>query len=246
MQRQVRPVAMPGGTEKRRYGLVIIGVVLVVGTAFGFWFILASVDERQQYVVSSRDISRWERVSQNDFRTVEANVADASVMTVGQLGAISGQWASGFIPAGTFVTPRMFRPPPLSSAEESRSIAIQVTLPANEVTYGALEVGDTIALIGRETSNDPSQAFGTGEGLIGGSASPAGNLTLMGTLSLDHMEGGNIVYVVEPARALEIQNLVSRYMRAEDRQIWRLGADLTAEDVKSALDGAAATVDGGG
>ena len=232
--RQPRPLAMPGGTEKRRFSLIIIGVVLVVGTGFGFWFTLQSVDERLQYVVSSRALARWEQVGPGDFRTVEADVGDAAAMTPDQVSAIFGQWATGTIPADTFVTPGMFRSPPLSSEAESRSIVIQVSLPAEDVTYGTLAAGDTIALIGRESLQPLDDGLGDNP------AAATGDLTLIGMLRLDHVQGGAIIYVVEPAQALEIQNLVRRYLAAQDRQIWRLGSDLTADDVRRALSGESA------
>ena len=233
---QPRPVVMPGGAKTRRMGLALVGFVLVAGAAFGFWYVLQTVDERQPYVVAAREIARWDRMSSSDFRLVDANIGDASAMVAGQMGAIYGQWATGPIPAGTFITPGMFRPPPLSSEAEARSIVIQVSLPAEDVSYGALETGDTIALIGREAPDDPAQGLGAEESLDAGFA-PQPKLSLLGVLRLDNVQGGNIVYVVEPARALEIQSLVSRYLAATDRQIWRLGIDLTAQDVQQALDG---------
>ena len=227
---------MPGGARKRRMGLVLVGLVLVAGAAIGFWYVLQSVDERQPYVVSARDIARWDQVSAADFRLVNANIGDASAMVATQMGGIYGQWAAGPIPAGTFITPGMFQPPPLSSPAEARSIVIQVSLPTEDVTYGTLETGDTIALIGREAAFDPIQGLGTAESLDAGFVPEQPKLSLLGVLRLDNVQGGNIIYVVEPERALEIQNLVSRYLAASDRQIWRLGIDLTAEDVQRALD----------
>lgn len=236
---------MPGGTRKRRMGLVLIGLVLVAGAGFGFWFVLQSVDARQPYVVSARDIARWDRVSSADFTLVEANIGDASAMIAPQMGGIYGQWAAGPIPAGTFITPGMFRPPPLSSEAEARSIVIQVSLPAEDISYGTFETGDTIALIGRETPLDPAQGLGAAESLETGLAAQQSELSLLGVLRLENVQGGNIIYVVEPARALEIQALVRRYLAASDRQIWRLGIDLTAEDVKQALDGGTDLVNNG-
>lgn len=234
---QPRPVVMPGGTPKRRMGLVLAGLVLVVGAAFGFWYVLQTVDERQQYVVAARDIARWDRVSSSDFRLVEANIGDASAMTAPQMGAIYSQWAAGPIPAGTFITPGMFRPPPLSSEAEARSIVIQVSLPAEEVSYGALETGDTIALLGREALGDPALGLAGESSLDAGPSAQGPDLSLIGVLRLDNVQGSDVIYVVEPSKALEIQNLVRRYLAATDRQIWRLGIDVTAEDVQRALDG---------
>lgn len=236
---------MPGGTRKRRMSLVLVGLVLVAGAAFGFWYVLQSIDERQQYVVAARDIARWDRVSSSDFRLVEANIGDASAMVAPQMGAIYSQWAAGPIPAGTFITPGMFRPPPLSSEAEAGSIVIQVSLPAEEVTYGALETGDSIALIGHEQLGDATQDLDGGGGLDVGLAGQDAELSLIGVLRLDNVQGGNIIYVVEPAKALEIQSLVRRYLAATDRQIWRLGIDLTAEDVQRALDGGTDLVNNG-
>lgn len=233
---------MPGGAQKRRLGLALIGLVLVAGAAFGFWLVLQSLDERRPYVVAARDIARWEVVGAADFRLVEANTGDAAVMTAPQMGAIYGQWTTGPIAAGTFITPSMFRQPPLSSEAEARSIVIQVSLPAEDVSYGALETGDTIALIGREPPADPAQAFGTPESLDVGFAPQETPLSLIGVLQLDNVQGDSLVYVVTPAEALEIQRVVRRYLSAADRQIWRLGFDLTADDVVKALDSAADVV----
>lgn len=225
--------------------LMLLGLALVAGSAFGFWYVLQSVDTRQPYVVAARDIARWDRVSSADFMLVEANIGDAAAMSAGQMGPVYGQWAAGPIPAGTFVTPGMFRPPPLSSEDEARSIVIQFSLPAEDISYGALETGDTIALIGREIPVGPAQGLGAADSLDAGLAPPEPELSLLGVLRLDSVQGDNIVYVVEPARALEIQKLVGRYLAADDRQIWRLGIDLTAVDIQRALDNAARSADNG-
>lgn len=237
-EQRPRPVAVPGDANRRRLGLALIGFVIMAGTAVGFWYVLQSVDQRSQYVVAARDIARWESVSSADFRLVEANIGDASAAVASQMGAIYGQWAAGPIPAGTFITPGMFAQPPLSSGAEAGSIVIQVSLPTDEVSYGALETGDTIALIGRETLADPAQGLGADTGFA-----QAPPLSLIGVLRLDNVQGGNAVYVVAPAKALEIQNLVQRYLAATDRQIWRLGSDLTADDIQRALDGSAGGVE---
>ena len=237
---------MPSSATKRRMGLVLAGVVLIAGAAGGFWYVLQSVDQRQQYVVTARDIARWDRVSAADFIVIDAFVGDAVATIPAQMGAIYGQWATAPIPAGTLITPGLFRPPPLSSEAEARSIVIQVSLPAEEVSYGALETGDTIALLGREPLADPALAAGAEQGLDAGFVAPEPELSLIGVLRLDHVQDGNIIYVVEPAEALQIQNLARRYLAATDRQIWRLGIDLTAEDIRRALDGGADLVDNSG
>ena len=224
----------PGTVKgKRRLSLVLVGLVLVVGSAAGFWFVIQRVDERQSYVAAARTIERWERVTSSDFRIVEANIGDASALTVPEVSAVFGFWATGRIPEGTLVTAGMFAQPPLSGPDEADRIVIQVSLPADEVTFGALESGDRVALIGREGGVG-------GLGLTDAVALP--QLSLLGVLHLDFVQGGNIIYVVEPVTALQIQNTVSRYNAASDRQIWRLGIDLTAADVERALRGEAATL----
>ncbi|WP_419910550.1 SAF domain-containing protein [Candidatus Poriferisodalis sp.] len=228
---QQRPVAMPMGGERRRWSLVILGVVLLAGTGFGFWYVLDTVDERQLYVVAARDIAIWEPVSAADFELVEANVGQGSASTANDIRGVYGQWAAGPIPEGTFVTVGMFRPPPLSGGSEADSIGIRVALPAGEVTYGELQPGDTVALIGREPQTGLAPTAGAGTGEL---ASP---LALIGVLRIDVVQDGSLVYVVEPAVALQIQNMVERYLAASDRQIWRLGINLTADDVVRTLDG---------
>jgi hypothetical protein len=230
---------VPGDTNRRRWGLALIGLLLVAGTAFGFWYVLQSVDQRSQYVVAARDIARWDSVSSADFKLVEAHIGDATAAVASQMGAIYGQWAAGPIPAGTFITPGMFQQPPLSSEAEARSVVIQVSLPAEDVSYGALETGDSIALIGREPLPDPAGDLGSDTSFT----AEEPELSLIGVLRLDSVQGGNAIYVVEPAKALEIQNLVNRYLAATDRQIWRLGIDLTADDIRRALDSSTGLVD---
>ncbi len=244
-EQRPRPVAVPGDANRRRWGLALIGFVVMAGTAVGFWYVLQSVDQRSQYVVAARDIARWDSVSSADFRLVEAHIGDGSAAVASEMGAIYGQWAAGPIPAGTFITPGMFQQPPLSSGEEASSVVIQVSLPAEEVSYGALETGDTIALIGREPLVDPTQGLGPEAGADTGFAAQEPTLALIGVLQLDSVQGGNAVYVVEPARALQIQSLVQRYLAATDRQIWRLGIDLTADDIQRALDSSTGVVNNG-
>lgn len=224
-----RPVTVPGGAQQRQLGLALLGLALMVGAAFGFWFLLQSVDQRQSYVVAARDIARWEPVQVADFRLVDANIGDAAATMPDQMGAVYGQWAIGPIPAGTFITPDMFRAPPLSSGSEASSIIIRINLPSEDVTYGTLESGDRVALIGRESLFDPAQ----------GDVGPAAEaeLSLLGVLTLENVQGDEVVYVVEPAEALRIQSLVRRYLASTDRQIWRLGVDLTTEDIVRALGG---------
>ncbi|WP_419838288.1 SAF domain-containing protein [Candidatus Poriferisodalis sp.] len=238
---QPRPVIVPGGAKKRNGRLLLAGCVLVAGAAFGFWYVLQSVDQRQPYVVAARDIARWDQVSSADFRLVEANVGEGAATTAGQMGAIYGQWATGPIPAGTFIMPGMFRPPPLSSEAEASSVVIQVSLPAEDVSYGTLQTGDTIALIGRERLQGAASAFGAEPDFD----APEPELSLIGVLRLDNVVGGNLIYVVEPARALQIQRLVDRYLISSDRQIWRLGLDLTADDIQRALSSGTDVADDG-
>ena len=52
---------------------------------------------------------------------------------------------------------------------------------------------------------------------------------LIGVLGLDHVQGDQITYVVTPAEAKAIQDLVDRYAAASNRRIWKLGSNLSAE-----------------
>ena len=148
-----REVALPGVPMKRKGNLMILGVVLVMISGFGFWFVLRSVDHRQEYLVSARDIGRWDTMHPGDFKTVLADLGAASGMTEGQLGAIVGKVAAGIIPKDTVVTGGMFRDLPLSAEDESGKVLIDVSLPANEAAFGTLETGDRVALLG-QTAGD--------------------------------------------------------------------------------------------
>ena len=222
---------MPGTKEKRRVGLALFGVVMVAGAAFGFWYVLDSVDQRSSYVVAARDINRWDRVSSSDFRVVLADIGDGAAAKAPQMGNIYGRWATGSIPAGTFITEGMFQDPPLSGPADADRVVIQVSLPSSEVAYGTLATGDTVALLGREPI-DPLVAELLGD--EGGDLE--GEYGLIDVLTLDFVQGDNIIYVVTPQRALEIESLVARYQRASDRRMWKLGIDLTEDDIEAALE----------
>ena len=217
-----RQVALPGAQQKqRRMGLVLFGMVLVFGCAFGFWFILRGVDQRSEYLMTARTIERWSVVGSEDFTIVEANVGTASALRVDQLGSVSGKWATGRIPAGTIITAGLFEPPPLSAESESDKVLIQVSLSREDAPFGELESGDTVALLGRES---------------GGPDAEQADLGLIGVLQLEYVDGNNVYYVVTPDEALQIKSTVDRYTGSSDRTMLKLGFDLRIEDLMDALD----------
>ena len=217
---QRRQVTVPGAAKPRaggvRGGLLLLGLVLVVASGGGFWYVLQSVDERQEYVMAARTIERWEVVQAADFVRVEANLGEASALPVRQIGAVTGGWATGRIPAGTLVTPGMFEAPPLSGEDEAHKVLIQVNLPAGEAPQGELKTGDRVALFGAEPS------------AIEGVEPPAG---LIGVLTLRDVQGGTLTYVVTPAEAKAITEMVGRYESASNRWMWKIGFDLSIAEL---------------
>ena len=212
---------MPGAQQsQRRVGWVLFGLVLVLGTGTGFWFILRSVDQRAEYLMTARTIERWQVARAEDFAIVEANVGAASALTADRRGAVQGKWATGRIPAGTIITEGLFETPPLSSESEAEHVLIQVALPTAEAPFGSLSAGDTVALLGRELPGPD------------GGPSPLG---LIGVLQLDFVRGNEIYYVVTPAEALQIKSSVDRYTQAADRTMLKLGLDLNIDDLVGAL-----------
>ena len=227
-QAQRRQVALPGAQQgQRRGGLLLLGLLLVFGAGFGFWFVLQSIDQRAEYLIAARTIERWEVARAQDFTLVEANVGTASALTVDQLGAVLGKWATGRIPAGTIVTEGLFETPPLSGDDESDRVLIQVRLPSGEAPFGSLNTGDTVALLGRESAGVDGEA---------------GALGLIGVLQLEFVQGDDIYYVVTLDEALTIKSSVDRYTAAADRTMLKLGFDLTIDDLVDALDKQAASV----
>ncbi len=216
-----RQVAVPGGQKtQRRSGLAVFGLVLVLGCGFGFWLILRSVDQRGEYLVAARTFQRWDIAGASDFIVVEANVGTASAVTPDQRGLVVGMWATGRIPQGTLITPGLFETPPLSSDFESDKVQVRFSLPSGDAPDGSLSSGETIALLGRESS-----------GPDGGQ----GDLALIGVLQLEIVRGDEIHYVVAPGEALQIKRTVDRYNQASDRLMWKLGFNLSAEDLAQAL-----------
>ena len=225
---QRRQVALPGSQQKqRRSGLLLLGLLLVFGAGFGFWFVLQSIDERAEYLTAARTIERWEVTQAQDFTAVEANVGTASALTVDQIGAVLDKWATGRIPAGTIVTEGLFETPPLSGEDEAGKVLIQVRLPSGEAPFGTLNTGDTVALLGREPAGVDGQAVALG---------------LIGELRLEFVQGDDIYYVVTPEEALEIKGIVDRYTAAADRTMLKVGFDLTIDDLVDALEKQAASV----
>ena len=227
-QAQRRQVALPGAQQKqRRGGLLLLGLVLVFGAGFGFWFVLQSIDQRAEYLMTARTIQRWEVAGASDFTVVEAYVGDASALTVDQSGRVLGKWATGRIPAGTLVTEGLFETPPLSAESEADRVLIQVRLPSSEAPFGSLNTGDTVALLGREALGPDGQS---------------GTLGLIGVLRLEFVQGDDIFYVVTPDEALDIKSSVDRFTAAADRTILKLGHNLNAAEIADALQQHAASV----
>ncbi len=193
----------------------------MLGSGFGSWFLLQSVDQRSNYLMTTRTIERWDVADAGDFVVVEANVGAASALTGDQSGSVLGKWATGRIPAGTLVTEGLFETPPLSSEFEAERMLIQVRLPAEEAPFGVLNTGDTIALLGRESLGQ------------GAAVSP---LALFGVLTLEFVSGDDIYYVVSPEQALDIKTIVDRYQQSADRVMVKLGLNLSANDLAEALE----------
>lgn len=219
-----RQVTLPGSAGRPaagvRGGLLLLGLVLVAGSGLGFWFVLQSVDERHEYLMARRTIERWEVVDVGDFDVVEASVGSASAMAVPQVVGLIGQRATGRIPAGTIVTRGMFEATPLSEETSAGKVLIEVELPAGEAPFGSLEAGDRVALFGAEPRDlaDP----------LGGE-SPR---SLIGVLTLEHVRGdGGIIYIVTPAEARAIMEVVDRYAASADRRMWKVGADLATDEL---------------
>ena len=222
---QQRQVSIPGKAQKKqdgvRGGLLLIGVLLIVGAVFGFWYVLMSVDDRQQVLVAARDIQRWDLVSVGDFTAVEANVGQASALGANRLDALVGRWATGSIPAGTIVTEGMFQTPPLSGEDETDKVIIEVGLPADEVPFGGMAAGDKLALFGREAAPSGPDGDPLGEGAYG----------LIGVLTLDFVLDGQLIYIVTPEEALAIHDIVDRFNGSSDRRIWKLGFGISLESL---------------
>ena len=200
--------------------MLLLGLVLVFGAGFGFWFVLQSVDQRAEYLMAARTIERWEVAGAADFVAVEANVGEASALTADRRGSVVGKWATGRIPAGTLITEGLFETPPLSAESESDRVLIQVRLPAAEAPFGTLNTGDTVALLGRES-----------QGLDGES----GDLGLIGVLRLEFVQGDDIFYVVTPDEALDIKGSIDRFNQSADRTILKLGHNLSSAEIADAL-----------
>ena len=223
---QKRQVALPGAAKRQtgaRGGLLLLGLALVVASGLGFWYVLQSVDERQEYLMAARTIERWEVVSAGDFVAVEANLGNASGVPVRFSNLVLGRWATGTIPAGTLVTPGMLETPPLSSDEEAGQVLIEVSLPVDEAPQDELEAGDRLALFGVEAS--------AVVGLDGSESGAGDDAALIGVLTVEFVEDNALVYIVTPEEAVAIQDVVDRYTSATDRRIWKLGFDVSVEDL---------------
>ena len=221
---QRRQVTLPGAAKQKqqggvRGGLLLLGFLLVVISGGAFWYVLRSVDERQEYLMTARTIERWEVATAADFTVIEADVGDAFAVGPGLFGAIAGLRATGRIPAGTLVTPGLFELPPLSSEEEAAKVLTEVSLPAGEAPGGELQTGDRVALFGAESTGlEGIEGFEPEVGLIG-------------VLMLEFVEGDRVTYIVTPAEAKAIHDIVDRYSRSSDRRIWKLGTDIGRDEL---------------
>ena len=222
---QKREVAIPGAPQKEkkgniRGGLLFLGLALIAGAVFGFWFILQSFDQRSQVLVTSRTLNRWQVSSAADFTVVQANPGNASFLTANQLGAVVGRWATGTIPAGTIVTAGMFQQPPLSEENEAGNVLIQLSLPPSEAPFGTLQAGDRVALFGEVASETGSSG-----------------LQLFGIITLDFVQGDKITYIVPPEEAWRYQTIVEQFESSSNRKIWKLGINVSDSMVEELVEG---------
>ena len=215
-----RQIVWPGAHQERRMGMLLLGLALVVGAALGFWLLLQGVDERSSYLVASRDIERWEVIAPADLTVIEANVGTGSALTVEQAGLVLGRWATGRIPQGTILSAGMFDLPPLSSDEEAGKVLIKLNLSADEAPFGTLESGDTVALIGRESA--------VADGA-------PGDLSLLGLLKIEVVDGGDLYYVASPTEALAIKSLIDRYSESSDNLMLKTGPGFSTAELTAAL-----------
>ncbi|MDE0667528.1 MAG: SAF domain-containing protein [bacterium] len=224
-----RSVALPGAAKQKdkggvRGGLLLLGLLLVVVSGGAFWYVLRGVDERQEYLVAARTLQRWDIVGPGDLTVVEANLGDAAGVPPQFANVFFGQWSTGTVPAGTIVTPGMFSSVPLSSGEEAGMVLMEVNLPADQAPGGTLAPGDRIALFGAESSEDIGEP----------------TVALIGVLELDLVSGGTLTYLVTPADAVAITDVVDRFNAASDRRIWKLGVDLSSAQLAELYSGAGA------
>ena len=227
-----RPPAAPGGQRRqvataaakptRRRGrlLLLSGLVLVLGSATGFWLVLRSIDERAEYLVASRTIERWEVAQASDFTVVEASIGDASALTLDQHEEVIDRWATGRIPQGTLITAGLFETPPLSSSDETDQVLLQVSLPSSEAPFKTLDPGDTVALLGSET--------------FGPEGRP-GPRHLIGVLRLEFVQEDDLYYIVSPDEAVDIMSIIDRFMAAANRKLLKLGHNVGSAELVDAL-----------
>ncbi len=218
---QRRQVTLPGASKQKqqggvRGGLLLLGLLLVVVSAGAFWYILRGLDVREEYLVTARTLERWDVASVGDFTVVEANLGDAGGVPPQFVDVLVGKWATGRIPSGTIVTPGMFQGPPLSNEDEADKVLIEVSLPASEAPGGTLKRGDKIALFGAESSGVEVEEPSVG---------------LIGVLELKSVQGDKLTYLVTPSEAIDIQDIVDRYQSASNRRIWKLGFDLSTQEL---------------
>ncbi len=222
---QRRQVTLPGAAKQKqkqkqqggvRGGLLLLGLLLVVASAGAFWYILRDLDVREEYLVTSRTLERWDIAGVGDFTVVEANLGDAVGVPPQFLDVFLGKWATGRIPAGTIVARGMFQAPPLSNEDEAGKVLIEVSLPAGEAPGGTLKTGDKIALFGAEFSGVEAEEPSVG---------------LIGVLELKMVQGDKLTYVVIPSEAAAIQDIVDRYQAASNRRIWKLGFELSTQEL---------------
>lgn len=227
-----RQAALASAQRKRRGGLVVLGLGLVSIAVLGFLFVLQGVDQRSPYLVTVKNIERWEVATPSHFAVVNANLDIAAGAPPEQLADIVGRVSTGRLPAGSVVQAAMFEGIPLSGDDASDAVLIQLSLPMTEAPYGTLATGDRIALIGVETADAAGQLAAVGDAIA--PAEPR-SPSVIGVMTLEHVEDESIYYVLPPQNALEIKQTVDRYLRSTDRLILKIGTDVTEEELTDAV-----------
>lgn len=154
------PAAGLGGSSARQRNVpwVVLGVLLVAGSALGFAAWSSSSDARQSALVAARDIPAGATISARDLRTANLSI-DGPVRFVpgSRLSALVGKRAAAMIPAGGLLSPLQVSDGRRLGSGEA---VVGVALAPGAAPVADLQAGDAVDVVAVEA---PGSANATGQ-----------------------------------------------------------------------------------
>jgi hypothetical protein len=135
---------LPRPPGRRRPGLAVIAVLLIVLGAAVAGLLALRIDERVPVLVARHRIGVGEQITAEDLSIARMATEGVSVIQADQASQVIGRFASQEIPAGRLMDAGMLNTSGLLTDGQA---AVGIALPAGRFPAGGLETGDVVQVV---------------------------------------------------------------------------------------------------